>query len=292
MAFAFVLTAVAAVFGAAAALLQSVGARRLASTRHLDPRLLVRLAFCGPYAAGLALDGASSGLVFAALRSLPLFAVQAVTAASLSLVALLSSLFFRARLRPLDWLAVAAVMVGLVLIVASAKPGPPAPGHHAAGWVLLGVVLLLTAGGSFAVARLKGGAVLGMLAGLAYGSTAAAARILGGAHDVGAIARSPALYALIIGAVVGTLLYARSLQRGAVTSTSAMAVVGQTTGPAIVGYLALGDHVRHGFGAIAVVGFILAVAGAVSLTRHGARLTASTRQPVTEPAAQADAALA
>ncbi|WP_231929683.1 hypothetical protein [Micromonospora inositola] len=37
-----------------------------------------RLVRCAPYAAGLALDGAWSGLTCTALRTVPLFAVQAV----------------------------------------------------------------------------------------------------------------------------------------------------------------------------------------------------------------------
>jgi hypothetical protein len=46
-------------------------------------------------------------------------------------------------------------------------------------------------------------------------------------------------------------------------------VVGETAIPAVVGILVLGDHTRPGFAPVAVLGFLLAVAGALALSRFG-----------------------
>ena len=69
--------------------------------------------------------------------------------------------------------------------------------------------------------------------------------------------------------LVALLTYATALQRGSVTQATAPLVVGETVGPAAVGVFMLGDESRPGWGWVAAVGFVLAVAGAVSLSRHG-----------------------
>ena len=69
--------------------------------------------------------------------------------------------------------------------------------------------------------------------------------------------------------VLAMLTYSIALQRGTVTQATAPLVVGETVAPALVGLLLLGDHSRPGWGWVAVVGFTLAVGGAVSLAQHG-----------------------
>ena len=68
---------------------------------------------------------------------------------------------------------------------------------------------------------------------------------------------------------VALLSYSIALQRGSVTQATAPLVVGETVAPAIVGLLLLGDHPRAGWEVAAVVGFVLAVGGALALSRHG-----------------------
>ncbi len=69
--------------------------------------------------------------------------------------------------------------------------------------------------------------------------------------------------------VLAMLTYSIALQRGSVTQATAPLVVGETVAPALVGLLLLGDHARPGWGWVAILGFSLSVAGAVSLARHG-----------------------
>lgn len=268
MPFGFLLAITAALCSATAAILQSIGARRVAAVEHLDPRLLWRLLRNGPYAAGLALDGASSGLTFTALRTVPLFAVQAVGAANLSLVALIAMLVLRVRLAGRDWVAIGAVVAGLLLLVGSAGDGPPAEAAANAGWWLLGAVLALAVGAYLGSPRMRGPALPGLLAGLSFGAAAVGARLLGRAADPGAVLASPISYTLVLAGLTGLLLYATALQRGSVTVASASTIVGQTVAPAVTGWLVLGDQVRPGAQPVAVLGFVLAVTGAVALARH------------------------
>ncbi|RGC68580.1 hypothetical protein C5N14_12840 [Micromonospora sp. MW-13] len=268
MAFGFLLAILAALCSATAAIVQSIGTRRVAATAHLDPRLLWRLARTGPYAAGLALDGASSGLTFTALRSVPLFAVQALGAANLSLVALIAMLVLRLRLTARDWVAIGGVVSGLVLLAISASSSPPAEATASVGWALLGTVLVLAVGAYLGSPQMRGPALPGLLAGLSFGAAAVGARLLGRVTSPSALLVSPVSYTMVLAGLTGLLLYATALQRGSVTVASASTILGQTMAPAVAGWLLLGDRVRPGTEPVAVLGFILAVAGAVTLARH------------------------
>ena len=279
MAFGFLLAILAAVCSATAAIVQSIGARRVAAMEHLDPRLLWRLARTGPYAAGLVLDGASSGLTFTALRTVPLFAVQAVGAANLSLVALIAMVVLRVRLTSRDWVAIGGVVAGLLLLVLSASSSPPAPAPAIAGWGLLGAVLALAVGAYLGSPRMRGPALPGLLAGLSFGAAAVGARLLGDITSLSALLTNQVTYTLVLAGLTGLLLYATALQRGSVTVASASTILGQTLAPAMAGWLLLGDQVRPGAELMAALGFILAVAGAVALARHAQPHQTATDRP-------------
>jgi hypothetical protein len=63
------------------------------------------------------------------------------------------------------------------------------------------------------------------------------------------------------------MLYATALEDGSVTVATAAVVLAETTPPAVVGVMFLGDHTRPGLGGIALIGFSLAVVCAVALAR-------------------------
>lgn len=251
-----------------AALLQAIGARRVGACTGVDPRLLWRLARSVPYVAGLSMNAAAFVLSLVALRSMPLFVVQAVVASNLAVVAVLSWCVLRHRLRGREWLAVGAVLAGVALLATSTDPARAESLAWIGRWALLGAVILVGAL-AFGHRRLHGAGPIGFLAGLTYGIVAVASRVIG-EHLTSATALllNPATYALALGGALGTLLYATALQRGSVTAASAMTIVGQTLGPAAVGILVLGDQSRSGFTAAAAVGFTLAVLGALMLSRH------------------------
>jgi hypothetical protein len=65
---------------------------------------------------------------------------------------------------------------------------------------------------------------------------------------------------------VAFLVYSAAMQRGSVTTATAAMVVTQTVVPAAAGLL-LGDRVRPGSVPLALLGFALALAGALGLGR-------------------------
>lgn len=270
-------------FGAAlcygvGSVLQALAARRTATVEGLDPRLLLRLLHSWPYLAGLGLDGLGFVLSIAAVRSLPLFVVQSIIASFLAVTAILGAMVLGMPLGRRDWIGLVVVIAGLVLVGLSAAEDRSVDASRTEQWAVLGATLLL-AGVTFPLGKLTGAAgaaTLGGIAGLAFGSTSVAARILPGSialdqivHDVGELLRSPATYALAVAAVVAMLAYSTALQRGTVTQATAPLVVGETVMPALVGVLMLGDRPRPGWAWVAVLGFSLAVGGALSLARHG-----------------------
>ena len=65
------------------------------------------------------------------------------------------------------------------------------------------------------------------------------------------------------------MLYATALEGGSVTVATAAVVLAETTPPAVVGVMFLGDHTRPGLGGVALLGFSLAIVCAVALARFG-----------------------
>jgi drug/metabolite transporter (DMT)-like permease len=263
-------------FGAAvcygvASVFQALAARQTQATEGLDPRLMLRLVRSWRYLLGLALDGLAFLLSIAALRSLPLFVVQAIVAGFLAITAILGAIVLRMPLLRSDKIGIGVVVAGLVLVALSAAEDRTVEASAAEIWgVLIAAVVL--AGLAVPLARLPGAigaASLGALAGLAYGVVAVAARILPAELTVVGLLTSPATYGLVVAGAVALLTYSTALQRGTVTQVTAPLVVLETVGPALVGLIMLGDRPRPDWGWVAVIGFVLAVAGAVSLARHG-----------------------
>lgn len=274
--------------------LQAVASAQADPAARMDPRLLLRLVGAWPYLVGLALDGVGFVLSLVALRSLPLYVVQAVVASFLAVTAVVGAGFLGTRLRTVEWVAVAVVVLGLGLVSTSAAPeSARAPGTWVEWLILAAAVALTLAAVSVVGLGGVGGAwVLGGVAGLAFGVVAVGARVLsssardGFVPPVKVLATAPAAYAMGIAAVLALTTYATALQRGSVVRATAPLVVGETVLPAIVGLAVLGDHPRAGLGAVAAVGFVLAVIAALLLARFG-EVTTATWPP---PRARHDAA--
>lgn len=266
--FAFPVAVMAAVCTGTAAVLQAIGARRVAASSHVDPRLLWRVLHSRYYVAGLVLNGISFTMSLLALRSLPLFVVEAIIASNLAVVAVLATCVLRTRLRFRDWSAVGGVIAGLILLVVSVNPSDPGQLARTGQWSLLGAAIALGIVALMPGRKIKGAGFLGLLAGLTYGICGVSSRVLGNTADIDMLLTSPVTYALGLGGILGTLLYATALQRGSVTAASAMTIVGQTLGPSVVGLVMLDGHSKPGLAGLAVAGFVLTVTGAIALARH------------------------
>jgi hypothetical protein len=260
----------AAVCYGVGSILQSVGSRRLATTRDLDPRLLFRLLRQLPYVGGLALDLLGFAASVLALRTLPLFLVQSAVAASIGVTAVLASRLLHVRLSRRESVALGGLAAGLVLLALSAQSDSAVPLSMSGRWLVLTGVPVVTLLGAVS-ARLHGAAAatgLALAAGLGFGGVGVAARVLALHSPLWTVVRAPEAYALAGYGLLGTLLFATALQRGSVTTTSALAFAVETLVPAAIGLAWLGDSARPGFGVVAAAGFALTLAGAISLARY------------------------
>ena len=271
---------VAALCYGVAAVMQAMAvraaSRRTADSAHksrlgtVDPSLVLRMLHQWPFIASLGLDLIGFFAQLVALRQLPLFAAQAIIASNLAVTAVFAAWLLHLELAWREWLAVGGVILGVAMLGSSA-------GAHAVTGVSpqFKVALILAVAGiaaaGIAASRLPRPArtpVLGAIAGLGYGVLAVAARVLPGfsPHE---LIRDPAAYALAAAGIVSFMLYATALEGGSVTVATAAVVLAETTPPAVVGVMFLGDHTRPGLGGVAVLGFSLAIVCAVALARFG-----------------------
>jgi drug/metabolite transporter (DMT)-like permease len=216
----------------------------------------------------LALNLIGFGFHLVALRTIPLFLAQTGIAASLAVTALLTVRVFGNRLSRADWIAVAAVCVGLVLLAAAAGDAGERDFSDRADLLLAGSVVALLAAG-FVTTRFSGAlgaALVGVVAGLGFALVSIAARLI---PDIDAtdVVTAPATYALAVSGATAFFLYSVALQRGSVMTATAPMIVMQTVTPAAVGVLALGDTIRPGWSLAAALGLVISGAGATALAR-------------------------
>ena len=199
---------------------------------------------------------------------LPLFEVQGIVNSNLAVTAVFAGLLLNIHLANRDKLAVAAVVIGLVLLGLAAGPEGSGTFSGAGRWALLGVsvflaVTALVLGNVYKSAH---PALLGTVAGFLFGVFGLAVRILPSLEPA-KLVTDPAAYAAIIASCTGFLFFTTALQRGSVNATAAALVVGETAVPALIGVTLLGDSARPGYGVVGVFGFLLAVGGALALAR-------------------------
>ena len=260
----------AAVCFGTATVLQAVAARAAGEGGGGDAALLLRAVRQWRYLAGLALDGLGFLFQIAALRSIPIYAVGAALASSLAVTAVVAARLLRVRLTGSEWGAVAVVCAGLAMLgLASGAEGDRGGSAGLRYAMLAAAVCVLVLG--LAGGRLPGrgrSLVLGLGAGFGFGVVEVAVRLIDSLAPWGLLA-NPATYALVVGGGAAFVLLTTALERGSVTVATAGMVVGETVGPAAVGVVWLGDRTREGLSWLAVLGFAVAVAGALALARFG-----------------------
>lgn len=255
-----------------ASVLQAVAARAAepGTGSGVDPALLLRALRQWRYVAGLALDGLGFVLQIVALRAVPIYAVGAALAASLAVTAVVAARLLRVRLSAREWSAVGVVCAGLALLALSSGAEGTEGGSTALRPAMLGVAVAVLLAGAVA-GRLPDrprALVLGFGAGTGFGVVEVSVRLIDGVTP-GELVTNPAVYALLLGGGAAFLLLTSAFQRGSVTTATAGMVIGETIGPALVGVVWLGDRTRAGLGWLTVVGFAVAVAGALALARFG-----------------------
>lgn len=270
MAWGLAAALVAAVCYGFASVLQAVGARGVERTDQIDHRLLVRVLGSLPFLAGTALDAVGLGFNLYALRTLTLFTVQAVVNTNLAVTAVASVLLLHVAMERRDKAAVFAVICGLVLLGLASGPEGAGRFDSVHRYCLLAASAILAAAAMVTANVFKQAhpALLGGLAGFLFGLFGISVRVIP-SLDPARLVTDPAAYSALIASVTGFLFFAAALQRGSVTATTAALVVGETTVPALVGLILLGDTTRRSFEPVGVAGFLLAVGGALALSRYG-----------------------
>ncbi|MFJ9418281.1 hypothetical protein ACIRPT_29615 [Streptomyces sp. NPDC101227] len=266
--------------------LQAVGSRKSARqeaaaasstgvTQHGGPSLssTAKAAVTWEFMVGTVLDFIGFGLGALAARLLPLFLSQTVISANLVITAVLSIKLLGIRLTRPEWASIAVVCSALVLLATAAGPegggDTPIAGH----WWLLAASVAVIGGGTLIVRLLGARAAIlaGLLSGLGFGALGIGVRVLNGVDpfSLSSLLTDPALYAILVAGIGGMYLHTVALQIGSVNGATAALVVGETVVPGILGVLWLGDSSRPGFAWVAVLGFVVAVAGAVAVAWLG-----------------------
>lgn len=260
----------AAIAYGVASVMQSIAARSTVDVADgVDPRLLVRILRQWRFVVGLGLDLLGFAAQLAALRVLPLFVVQSALAASLAVTAL-TALTLGVKLGRREWTAVIVVCGGLSLLGASAAGEGSKPADTTFHIGLITAIILLAAAGMLVgktSPRVRTPA-LGMIAGLSFGVVAISGRVITSFAPLDLLT-DPAAYTAVLAGIPAMLFYASALQRGSVTTATAMMIIGETVFPSFVGITLLGDRTRPGFALVAATGFVLAVAAALALARFG-----------------------
>ncbi|MFE5485355.1 hypothetical protein [Streptomyces sp. NPDC056527] len=251
-----------------ASVLQALGAREATpgTGAGVDVALQLRAMRQWRYLVGLSLDGIGFGLQIVALLTLPIYMVGAALAASLAVTAVAASWLLKVRLHRMEWTAVGVVCAGLAMLALASGPEGEQSSSEALRWAMLAAAFGVLGLGA-AAGRLPGrprALALGLLAGFGFGVVEVAVRLI----DSWDLA-NPAVYALMLGGGTAYVLLTSALQRGSVTTATAGAVLGETIGPALVGVIWLGDQTREGLGWLAILGFTVALTGALVLARFG-----------------------
>jgi drug/metabolite transporter (DMT)-like permease len=257
---------------------RAASSRQGADASGVDAGMLVRMLAQWRFVASLVLDTLGFIAQLVALRRLPLFAVQAMVAANLAVIAVLASFIIGISLSWREWAAVTGVVAGVGLLGTSAGAEGATAASAAFKLALIAAVAGLGLCG-LAAARLGEPArtlMLGTVAGLGYGVVGIAARVLNGFAPL-TLLKDPAAYAVAAAGIVSFVFYASALEGRSVTVATSAVVLAETLPPALVGVIFLGDTTRPGLEPAAAAGFVLAVASAVMLARFGEADKASDR---------------
>lgn len=259
--------------------LQARAAQSAETAIGLDPRLLVRLASSLPFVVGVGLDLLAFLASLVALRTLPLFLVQSAVASSVGVTALVAAAL-GAQLARHDIAWLIALGAGLVLLAAAAQPEQAVPLATVGRWSLLIACPLLAGVGAVAARQSSrsSAALLAGLAGMSFAVVAIAARTLQVPTPLWHVLLDPTLWAIAAGGVLGMLFFSTALQRGSVTTATAIMFATDTIVPALIGLGLLGDTSRPGRGPLAIAGFVITLAAAVGLAAYG-----EAPQPDPEP---------
>jgi drug/metabolite transporter (DMT)-like permease len=219
---------------------------------------------------GLGVDFIAWCSVVAALRWLPVFAVQSVVAGAIALTALYARFVKYERLRVIHRFAIGATIGGLVLVATSAGSERAAAGSELVATIVLAGAVVAIATVTLLTRRVTRAWPSAIMAGLGLGGSSVAVRAmhLQPGNVVVAVLAEPLVYVLVGLWATGLYNWARALRLGDVATVTALFMTTQVLVPGMVGILLLGDTVRAGWVPVTVVGLTMAVWGVQALARR------------------------
>lgn len=248
-----------AVVAGLAAVAQAHAVRRLPRAEDAGLRVSLRAALTSPLLlAVIALYLLSWLLHAVSIDLLPLFLAQSGVAASLAITALGAAYWLRERLGVRHWVAIAAVVLGLALLVAASGPVRTTPFGPVGNALLVGCAALLGLAGVWLAHRPGHGVALALLGGIAYAGSPLATRAMVDASGLDWLV--PGATIPVYG-ILGFWLYSVAMQRIPVAAASTVLVAAQVVIPSVVGVLLLGDGLDPAWWWLIAPGLLLAVGG-------------------------------
>lgn len=255
---------VAALGYAGGSTLQSAGLDRRASSGTTARTLR--------YLAGLGLDGGAWALSLVALRSLPVYVVQAILASSLAFTVVFARIWQHTVLRGRDIAAIGALIPALAVVArAGREQAAPVISHATtATLTILGFGTVAVTAAVLAAGRCQTHrrvSVSALLAGLSFSATALAARAVHIVTPLWHNLHQPLIWVVLATGAAGTTAYAAALERGPVGPATAQLWAVEVVVPAVAAIPLLGDTVRPGWLPAAIVAVLVVVAGTTVLAR-------------------------
>ena len=277
---AIVLAVAASLCTATASVCQRKGARSTV-TAGFDVRLVFRLARQPVWLLGIASMILGFGFQLTALHFGDLALVQPILAAELLFVFGYLAVAGSRQVRRRDWLAAAAMSVGIGLFLRVASPSGGRLHAPGSSWLLAGLVTAGVVSAALALAYGLGNrrgasasrraAVLGVATGISWGFMAAVIKELSSHIDdgIGAIFGTWSLYVLITAGAATMLLASHALAAGPLAASQPGFTILDPFSASLLGLFLFGEHIRTGVTDLAGEALALGVvvAGAAVLSR-------------------------
>jgi hypothetical protein len=283
---AIVLAVAASLFLATSSVCQRIGATT-ARASGFDPRLVVRLARQPVWLLGIASMIVGFVCQLTALRFGGLSLVQPILAAELVFVFGYLAIVSAEPIRCRDWLAAAAMSVGIGGFLRLAAPSAGRPDASGTSWLVAGLVIAGIVAAAAAVgfgpcpAGSRRAAVLGAATGVLWGFIAAVIKELSSHLGApGAVLSSWPLYVLIGAGAASMVLASHALAAGPLAASQPGFTICNPLAATLLGMFLFGEHVRTGAVDLAGQAFALAVivVGATVLSRSGLAFSESGRR--------------
>lgn len=282
MGIAIVLALAASFCTATSSVCQRRGAITTATAPGFDPWLVLRLARRPVWLLGIASMILGFGFQLTALHFGPLALVQPILALELLLVFGYMAVAGRHRLRVRgrEWLAAAAMSVGIGLFLGAAAPSGGRLHAPAGAWLLAGVVtcgvVLIALAVAFGMGRRPGtppsrrAAALGAATGISWGLVAAIIKELSShlGNGVGAVFTTWSVYALLAVGAATMVLASQALAAGPLAASQPGFTVLDPLTATLLGTFLFAEHLRTApvYLALQALALAIIVAGAAGLS--------------------------